>query len=90
MSTDYSNNLSIAREVNAYAKIAGCDWTYYVQKLEVTIGRNTDSLSLNAHPDAVVQKNIDIDLGPAKDCVQKACCHQIQLGKRIVGAADIW
>ncbi|KOG98773.1 Fork head 1 [Saccharomyces pastorianus] len=79
VSTDYSNNLSIAREVNAYAKIAGRDWTYYVQKLEVTIGRNTDSLSLNAHPDAVVQKNIDIDLGPAKIVSRKHAAIRFNL-----------
>ena len=79
VSSDYSNNLSIAREVNAYAKIAGCDWTYYVQKLEVTIGRNTDNLSLNAIPGAVVKKNIDIDLGPAKIVSRKHAAIRFNL-----------
>lgn len=79
VSSDYSNSLSIAREVNAYAKIAGCDWTYYVQKLEVTIGRNTDSLNLNAVPGTVVKKNIDIDLGPAKIVSRKHAAIRFNL-----------
>ncbi|AJR44991.1 Fkh1p [Saccharomyces cerevisiae YJM1419] len=79
VSSDYSNSLSISREVNAYAKIAGCDWTYYVQKLEVTIGRNTDSLNLNAVPGTVVKKNIDIDLGPAKIVSRKHAAIRFNL-----------
>ena len=79
VSGDYSNNLSIAREVNAYAKIAGCDWTYYVQKLEVTIGRNTDTLSMNTIPGTIVKKNIDIDLGPAKIVSRKHAAIRFNL-----------
>ncbi|CAI4064418.1 forkhead family transcription factor FKH1 SKDI_09G0390 [Saccharomyces kudriavzevii IFO 1802] len=79
VTTDYSNSLSIAREVNAYAKIAGCDWTYYVQKLEVTIGRNTDNLSLNNVSGAVAKKNIDIDLGPAKIVSRKHAAIRFNL-----------
>lgn len=55
----YANDRNSATEVQAYAKIAGQDWTFYVKSLSISIGRNTD----NAGEDA---QQIDIDLGPAK------------------------
>lgn len=59
----YSNNKNAATEVQAYAKIAGRDWTYYVKSLAILIGRNTDNLPpLQMLADLYV----DIDLGPAK------------------------
>lgn len=62
----YSNERNIATEVQAYAKISGRDWTYYVKDLEVSIGRHTD-LSGNATSAARDDESrIDIDLGPAK------------------------
>lgn len=45
--------------VQAYAKLAGQNWTYYVKALEVTIGRDIDT------PEEQRQV-IDLDLGPAK------------------------
>lgn len=59
VSQNYSNVKNTATEVQAYAKIAGCDWTFYVKSLAVSIGRNTEGASTN-------QSTIDIDLGPAK------------------------
>ncbi|KAL3230108.1 Uncharacterized protein RNJ44_01471 [Nakaseomyces bracarensis] len=59
----YSNERNIATEVQAYAKISGRDWTYYVKDLEVSIGRHTDLVS-SSKEDA--ESSIDIDLGPAK------------------------
>lgn len=68
VSKQYSNERNLATEVQAYAKISGRDWTYYVKGLEISIGRNTDSAT--ALPSAGDNKNstsaIDIDLGPAK------------------------
>ncbi|CAR24990.1 KLTH0G09086p [Lachancea thermotolerans CBS 6340] len=52
----FSNERNLATEVQAYAKIAGRDWTFYVKHLVITIGRNTDPQD----------HTVDIDLGPAK------------------------
>lgn len=60
VSIEYLNEKNATTEVQAYAKIAGCDWTYYVKTLLLTIGRNTD-VALNPPPPAV-----HIDLGLAK------------------------
>ncbi|RCK55287.1 Fork-head transcriptional regulator 2 [Candida viswanathii] len=68
----YANDKNEESEVQAYAKIAGRDWTFYVKSLAVSIGRNTEvssssSQSVNNPPPG---NNggplIDIDLGPAK------------------------
>lgn len=74
VSKQYSNERNVATEVQAYAKISGRDWTYYVKELEVSIGRNTDNAAnLNAPlPPPSSSSNgknditINIDLGPAK------------------------
>ncbi|GME82111.1 unnamed protein product [Ambrosiozyma monospora] len=61
----YSNETNLSNEVQAYAKIAGRDWTFYVKILRVLIGRNTDP-----HPPIPGQPpkedEVDIDLGPSK------------------------
>lgn len=59
----YSNDKNVATEVQAYAKIAGCDWTYYVKTLLLTIGRNTDVAPTQPAPQL---QQVDIDLGLAK------------------------
>ncbi|QLQ78939.1 hypothetical protein HG537_0B02860 [Torulaspora globosa] len=67
VSKQYSNERNLATEVQAYAKISGNDWTYYVKGLEISIGRNTDTAV--AVPNVEVKDGpqvIDIDLGPAK------------------------
>lgn len=59
---DHSNDAASATHiggVQAYAKLAGQNWTYYVKALDVTIGRESDI------PEASRQ-GIDLDLGPAK------------------------
>ena len=64
----YANDKNLETEVQAYAKIAGRDWTYYVKSLAISIGRNTDmssSSSMN-NPNGGSGPLIDIDLGPAK------------------------
>jgi hypothetical protein len=58
---NYANDKNLATEVQAYAKIAGQNWTFYVKSLAISIGRNTD-----AQVGATSQTAIDIDLGPAK------------------------
>lgn len=52
----YSNEKNTATEVQAYAKISGRDWTYYVKEVVIHIGRNTSPLD----------NSVQIDLGPAK------------------------
>lgn len=59
----YSNDKNVATEVQAYAKIAGCDWTYYVKTLLLVIGRNTDAA---AGASTNLPQPVDIDLGLAK------------------------
>lgn len=59
VSQNYSNVKNTATEVQAYAKIAGSDWTFYVKSLAVSLGRNTEGAPTS-------QSTIDIDLGPAK------------------------
>lgn len=56
VSKAYNNEQNLSNEVQAYAKIAGKDWTFYVKHLKVSIGRNTDS-----HNPAKVEEPIDID-----------------------------
>lgn len=67
VSKQYSNDRNLATEVQAYAKISGTDWTYYVKGLEISIGRNTDTAVHVPNVDVKDGLNtIDIDLGPAK------------------------
>lgn len=51
---DYANQRTSNAQVQAYAKLAGQNWTYYVQTLNVVIGRGADD------------NEVQIDLGPAK------------------------
>ncbi|CDK26149.1 unnamed protein product [Kuraishia capsulata CBS 1993] len=48
-------------EIQAYAKIAGKDWTYYVKSLSIAVGRNAESSSSES-----TEEKVDIDLGPSK------------------------
>lgn len=56
--------------VQAYAKVAGPDWTYYVQKLEVLIGREPEPSTAASNgpsaPPPPSAPTVDIDLGPSK------------------------
>lgn len=61
----YANDKNSATEVQAYAKIAGKDWTFYVKSLAVSIGRNTDTQN-QTQAQNVANAATDIDLGPAK------------------------
>lgn len=60
---NYANDKNLATEIQAYAKIAGQDWTFYVKSLAISIGRNTENPGPVHMPN---QSLIDIDLGPAK------------------------
>lgn len=52
----------------AYAKIAGSGWTYYVDALEVRIGRPPDEKPIETHTPGLIsqERAVDIDLGPSK------------------------
>lgn len=58
--------------IKAYAKIAGREWTYYIQTLHVTIGRPPDRdqrPDVQSSPVAVAARalpDVNIDLGPSK------------------------
>ena len=62
-SKDHANTIHEANSdgVKAYAKIAAQDWTYYITKLEVNIGRPSDGVGSAGNDDEV-----QIDLGPSK------------------------
>ncbi|KAI5953214.1 FKH2 [Candida jiufengensis] len=67
VSETYANSKNLATEVQAYAKIAGKDWTYYVKTLAISIGRNTEVNNNNSNNNNINNGPlIDIDLGPAK------------------------
>ena len=76
VSKQYNNDSIVGNEIQAYAKIAGCNWTYYVKSLSITLGRNTDIHS---------SKNteiIDIDLGPSKVISRKHASIEYDLNGR--------
>ncbi|KAI1816007.1 fork head domain-containing protein [Poronia punctata] len=57
----YANAIHESTEdIEAYAKIAAQDWTYYIRSLSINIGRNTETQDPN-DPNFV-----QIDLGPSK------------------------
>ena len=75
---DYANTKLGAEtdggHVSAFAKLAGQDWTYYVQKTSIKIGRPPDSRSRSGEADSPPRINsheeedpdVHIDLGPSK------------------------
>jgi hypothetical protein len=72
-SKDHANAIHEANSdgVQAYAKIAALDWTYYITKLVVNIGRAPEGASGDAkagrrHDDGDDEEQIHIDLGPGK------------------------
>ncbi|KAL7808439.1 fork head transcription factor-like protein [Trichoderma gracile] len=67
-SKDHSNSIHEANGngVKAYAKVAAQDWTYYITKLNVNIGRSPEpSHGAPAGSDSG-QAAVHIDLGPSK------------------------
>ena len=60
--------------VQAYAKISGRDWTYYVKTLRVNLGRPADPVRQSSEsgiqtsppPTDVEDSKVHIDLGPSK------------------------
>lgn len=78
-SYQFNNNKNKIKEIKAFAKLSGNDWTYFVRSLKITIGRNTDniealkSLSQNNTEDNNINdvNGTNIDLGPAKTVSRK-------------------
>lgn len=66
-SKDHSNAIHEANGdgVKAYAKVAAQDWTFYITKLAVNIGRAPE-VAQGAEEDDDDQDHIHIDLGPSK------------------------
>ena len=52
--------------VQAYAKLAGKDWTFYVKNLNNVIGRPPEGAPPQGSGDAVDNQGVHIDLGPSK------------------------
>ncbi|CAN6675066.1 hypothetical protein TRVA0_083S00166 [Trichomonascus vanleenenianus] len=73
VSYTYSNNVSNT-EVQAYAKLAGATWTYYIKELPVIIGRS----SPDGGNETKEGERIDIDLAPARVVSRKhAVIHYV-------------
>lgn len=70
VAVDHANYLNSNNQVQAYAKLAGPTWTYYVQTLKVVIGRSSEPLLEGQQPE------VQIDLGPAKVVSRKHACIQ--------------
>ncbi|KAK9496306.1 fork head domain-containing protein [Lipomyces doorenjongii] len=75
---DYANDKNSNTEVQAYAKLAGSTWTYYVRELRVTIGRFSEPAS--GIEDTA--ERIDIDLGPAKVVSRRHALVRYDLNSR--------
>ncbi|KAH6624766.1 fork head domain-containing protein [Chaetomium sp. MPI-SDFR-AT-0129] len=67
-SKDHSNSIheSNREGVKAYAKISALDWTFYITRLTVNIGRSSEPAQARADQDADDPDAIHIDLGPSK------------------------
>lgn len=66
VASTYDNCKNPPSQVQAYAKIAGSTWTYYVKSLTVSLGRNTEQPPPSAIQTPTSSIYVDIDLGPAK------------------------
>ena len=77
MAEEYSNHNTEKRygkgNINAFAKICGREWTYYVLSAQIFFGRAPDGVhATQSHNGTAGQENgddqppIDIDLGPSK------------------------
>ncbi|KAK8149131.1 transcription factor [Beauveria asiatica] len=66
-SKDHANAIHEANGdgVKAYAKVAAQDWTFYITKLAVNIGRAPE-VAQGAEQEAEDQDHVHIDLGPSK------------------------
>lgn len=59
----HANDIHGTNDIEAYAKVAGSDWTYYITTLHVNIGRTPEG----GNPPSVEDEEfVHIDLGPEK------------------------
>lgn len=67
-SKDHANSIHEANGdgVKAYAKVAAQDWTFYITKLAVNIGRAPEASHSAQHPADADEDQVHIDLGPSK------------------------
>lgn len=65
-STDHANAIHEAKteDIEAYAKLAAQDWTYYITTLSINIGRNSEPHTATYDPEH--KDYVHIDLGPSK------------------------
>jgi hypothetical protein len=95
---DYSNERNIATHqagIQAYAKLAGANWTYYVKTLSIIIGREPDLItSMNTRSNQSNDKDsndkdstegspsIDLNLGPSKNVSRRHAKIEYSLHER--------
>ncbi|QSL65409.1 hypothetical protein MERGE_002719 [Pneumocystis wakefieldiae] len=81
----YANCQNIANYiggVQAYAKLAGATWTYYVKTLNVTIGRERDYTASKNDIESGPDIHVDLDLGPTKIVSRRHAVIQYDLQGR--------
>lgn len=76
------NAMNYIGGVQAYAKLAGATWTYYVKALSVTIGRESDRTASENESHAEFNIHVDLDLGPAKIVSRKHAIIEYDLQGR--------
>ncbi|KTW31497.1 hypothetical protein T552_00139 [Pneumocystis carinii B80] len=76
------NGSSYIGSVQAYAKLAGATWTYYVKALNVTIGREPDHTASKDDTDSKSDVHVDLDLGPTKIISRKHAVIEYDLQGR--------
>ncbi|VEU20357.1 DEKNAAC101147 [Brettanomyces naardenensis] len=84
VSRQYNNDMNVNNEVQAYAKIAGRNWTFYVKALKISIGRNTESRPavVASGTSSSSSDQVDIDLGPSKVVSRRHALIQYNLEQR--------
>lgn len=68
--------------IQAYAKLAGATWTYYVKALNVVIGREPDPAIYKNNSHSEPDIHVDLDLGPAKVVSRKHAVIEYDLQGR--------
>ncbi|KAG5519326.1 hypothetical protein PMAC_001951 [Pneumocystis sp. 'macacae'] len=76
------NAINYIGGVQAYAKLAGATWTYYVKALNVTIGRGPDRTQSESESHTKFDIRVDLDLGPAKVVSRKHAIIEYDLQGR--------
>lgn len=79
-SYQYSNDNEQSKEVKAFAKLSGRDWTYFIKSLRISFGRNTDNIEDLKKLHAKSENANDDNLGTSEEFRQDSGSSNIDLG----------